>query len=360
MRSRSTVALFVVSIVLSGCGGGQGVGTGAVDAARGARHRSTTASPMPSPAPTPSASPTGSPVPAGRPHGQGGCSIFPADNVWHADVSRLPVHSRSAAWMGSIGRTRPVHPDFGSGRIDGEPFGIPITIVPANPPRTKVTFEYGEDSDRGPYPLPASALIEGGPNADGDRHVILYDPARCRVHELYDARLEADGSWRAGSGAAFDLRSNKLRPAGHTSADAAGLPILAGLVRYDEVAAGRIDHAIRITAPRTRKQYIWPARHQAGASDDPALPPMGARFRLKASVDISRFPRQARVVAEALQRYGAILADNGSAWFLSGTQDARWNNEALGALKGLRGSDFEAVDAGRLMVTSNSGTVRRP
>jgi hypothetical protein len=253
-----------------------------------------------------------------------------------------------------------VHPDFGSGRIDGEPFGIPITMVPANPPRTKVTFEYGEDSDRGPYPLPASARIEGGPNADGDRHVILYDPARCRVHELYDARPEADGSWRAGSGAAFDLRSNKLRPAGHTSADAAGLPILAGLVRYDEVAAGRIDHAIRITAPRTRKQYIWPARHQAGASDDPALPPMGARFRLKASVEISRFPRQARVVAEALQRYGAILADNGSAWFLSGTQDARWNNEALGALKGLRGSDFEAVDAGRLMVTSNSGTVRRP
>jgi hypothetical protein len=275
-------------------------------------------------------------------------------------VSRLPTHSRSAAWIASIGATRNVHPDFGSGQYNGAPFGIPITTVPTNPPKTRVTFEYGEDSDRGPYPLPRDARIEGGPNADGDRHVILYDPARCRVHELFDAHPNADGSWRAGSGAFFDLRSNKLRPAGYTSADAAGLSILAGLVRYDEVAAGRIDHAIRITAPRTRDQYIWPARHKAGASNDPALPPMGARFRLKAGVDISRFPRQARIVAEALKRYGAILADNGSAWYLSGTQDSRWDNDALGALKGLQGSDFEAVDSGRLMVSRDSGAVRRP
>lgn len=352
MRSRLTVVLVVVSIVLSGCGGG-----GRVGVAGGVNLPPTTPAPVTAtPTPTPSATPTATPKPAAQNRGR--CSIFPADNVWHADVSRLPKHSRSTAWVGSMGATRHAHPDFGSGNIDGEPFGIPITTVPANPPRTRVTFEYGEDSDPGPYPLPRNARIEGGPNADGDRHVILYDPARCRVHELYDARPQSDGSWRAGSGAAFDLRSNKLRPAGYTSADAAGLSILAGLIRYEEVAAGRIDHAIRITAPRTRDQYIWPARHRAGASDDPALPPMGARFRLKASVNVSGFPKQARIVAEALKRYGAILADNGSPWFLSGTQDSRWNNDALGALKGLRGSDFEAVDAGGLMVNRDSGAVR--
>jgi hypothetical protein len=341
-------------MVFSGCAGG-GPGA-AVGVAGGADPPPTTSAAAASPSPTPSASPTASASPA---RSKARCTIFPADNVWHADVSRLPRHSRSAAWIGSIGATRNAHPDFGSGRIDGAPFGIPVTTVPASPPRTKVTFEYAEDSDRGPYPLPRNARIEGGANADGDRHVILYDPARCRAHELYDAYPKSDGSWRAGSGAVFDLRSNRLRPAGYTSADAAGLSILGGLIRYEEVAAGRIDHAIRITAPRTRDQYIWPARHNAGASDDPALPPMGARFRLKASVDVSRFPRQARIVAEALKRYGAILADNGSAWYLSGTEDSRWNNDALGALKDLQGSDFEAVDASRLMVSPNSGAVRR-
>jgi hypothetical protein len=190
--------------------------------------------------------------------------------------------------------------------------------------------------------------------------VILLDPAGCKVYELYAARRAGDGSWRAGSGAIFDLRSNALRRSGWTSADAAGLSILAGLVRYEEVAAGRVDHAIRFTAPRTRDSFIWPARHAASDASDAALPPMGARFRLKAGVDTSRFPAPARVIAEALKRYGAILADNGSSWFFSGSEDSRWNNDALNALKTLKGSDFEAVDAGRLMADPNSARCRTP
>jgi hypothetical protein len=288
----------------------------------------------------------------------GACTVFPADNVWRRDVSRLPVHASSAAWVTSVGATRNAHPDFGSGLIDGAPFGIPVTTVSGGQAGVKVTFQYARESDAGPYPIPANALVEGGPNGGGDRHVILYQPDRCRLYELFAAYRNADGSWRAGSGAIFDLRSNRLRTAGWTSADAAGLPVMAGLVRYEEVAAGRIDHAIRLTAPRTRNTYVWPARHAASSSSDAALPPMGARFRLKSSVDISRFPAQARVVAEALKRYGAMLADNGSPWYLSGTQDQRWSNEALRALKSLRGSDFEAVDMSGLMIAADSGACR--
>jgi hypothetical protein len=259
-----------------------------------------------------------------------------------------------------MGAGRNAHPDFGSGLIDGAPFGIPVTAVPAGQARVPVTFEYGDESDPGPYPVPASARIEGGPNADGDRHVIAYDAAACKVWELFDAHPRGDGSWRAGSGAVFDLRSNALRRAGWTSADAAGLSVYAGLVRYEEVAAGRIDHVVRMTANRTQRSYVWPARHFASSATDPALPPMGAWFRLKASVDVSRFPAQARVVAEALKRHGAIIADNGSSWFVSGTQDDRWNNDALNALKSLRGSDFEAVDVSGLMLDPNSGAARKP
>ncbi|MGI5182851.1 hypothetical protein ACQEVZ_42000 [Dactylosporangium sp. CA-152071] len=284
----------------------------------------------------------------------GACTIFPADSVWHADVSRLPVHRDSAAWVGSIGAQAHAHPDFGSGLIDGAPFGIPVTTVGQGQAGVKVSFEYADESDKGPYPIPRNAKVEGGPNADGDRHVIVHDTAACKVYELYAARPNADGSWKAGSGAVFDLRRNDLRKAGWTSADAAGLSILAGLPRADEVAKGRIDHAIRFTAPRTRNAYVWPARHAASSSADANLPPMGARFRLKASVDIAEFPAQARVVAQALKQYGAVLADNGSPWFFSGTQDDRWSNDQLNALKGLKGSDFEAVDAGLLMVDANS------
>ena len=317
------------------------------------------ASPGPVPASAgPSVAGPPPPVPSASPKPAGGCSILPADNVWHADVSRLPVHRQSAAFVASMGAATAVHPDFGAGQIDGAPFGIPVTTVRPDQKRVPVRFDDADESDPGPYPVPADALVEGGRDADGDRHVILYDPAGCRLYELYDAH-PAGTSWRAGSGAVYDLRSNALRRAGDTSADAAGLPILPGLVAYDEVRAGRIDHAIRVTAARTRNAYVWPARHAASSATDPNLPPMGLRLRLRAGVDTSRMPPQARVVADALRRYGVILADNGSSWFLSGTQDDRWDNDALDALKSLRGSDFEAVDTTPLMRSPDSGAVRR-
>jgi len=349
VRRRRLVPLLAVVLVLAGCSSGSGR-----PAARGAEASSGpgVAVVAPPSASGPSASPSGSPSAAA------GCGTFPADNVWHADVSRLPVNPNSAAWVASMGADRGAHPDFGSGTVDGAPFGIPVTAVPAGQAKVPVTFEYGDESDPGPYPIPAKALVEGGPNADGDRHVIAFDSAACKVWELFDAHPLGNGSWRAGSGAVFDLRSNALRRSGWTSADAAGLSVYAGLVRYDEVAAGRIDHVIRMTAARTQKKFVWPARHAASSSTDPALPPMGAWFRLKASVDVSRFPAQARVVAEALKRHGAIIADNGSSWFISGTQDDRWSNDGLNALKSLKGSDFEAVDVSGMMRDPNSGAVR--
>jgi hypothetical protein len=287
----------------------------------------------------------------------GGCPIFPADNVWHADVSRLPVLANSATLVASIGAGSAVHADFGSGTWDGGPIGIPVTTVPAGQPAVPVSFQYRSESDPGPYPVPPTAAVEGGPAATGDRHVIVYDPAHCRDFELFAAR-PGGGGWQAGSGAVFDLRGNALRPAGWTSADAAGLPILAGLVRYDEVAAGRIDHAIRVTVPRSRDAYVWPARHAASSSSDPALPPMGLRLRLRAGVSAAGLPAQARIIAQAMQRYGVIVADNGSPWYLSGAPDQRWSNDALHALGGLHGSDFEAVDAAALMVSAASAQVR--
>ncbi|HZU39721.1 MAG TPA: hypothetical protein VE992_01645, partial [Solirubrobacteraceae bacterium] len=239
----------------------------------------------------------------------------------------------------------PVHPDFGSGLYDGEPIGIPITIVSRRTRRVRVSFTYASESDRGRYPIPRHPLIEGGPRSTGDRHVLLLDRSNCRDYELYSAYPVAGGrSWRAGSGAIFDLRSNRLRPAGWTSADAAGLPILPGLARYDEVARGSIDHALRFTAPCTAPRYVYPARHYASTCSGRWLPPMGLRVRLRASVDISHLPYQARIVAVALKRYGMILADNGSPWFISGAPDRRWNNGALHLLDQLHGSDFEVVN----------------
>ncbi len=305
----------------------------------------------------PAPRPAGTPGRTGVSHPVGGCSIFPADNVWHAKASGLPLDARSAAYVKSIGTTSKVHPDFGSGTYDGAPFGIPITTVPAGQAKVHVTFDYASESDKGPYPIPSGALIEGGAGASGDRHVILLDRSACRAYELFDAH-HTGSIWTAGSGAIFDLRSNALRPKGWTSADAAGLPIISGLVQYDEVESGVITHAIRMTAPRTRSSYVWPARHAASDSSSLSLPPMGQRFRLKASVSISGMPKQARVVAQALKTYGAILADNGSSWYLSGTQDSRWDNDALHALGSLPGSDFEAVDSSGLMVSSSSGATR--
>jgi hypothetical protein len=290
--------------------------------------------------------------------GNSSCPIFPADNIWHADVSHLPVLANSVAYVSSIGTSASVHPDFGAGNYDGGTIGIPVTTVAAGQPGVKVTFYYADESDPGPYPIPANALIEGGPSSSGDRHVILLDRARCRSYELYSAYRNSDGSWRAGSGAIFDLKSNALRARGWTSADAAGLSILAGLVRYDELASGRIDHAIRVTAPTTRNSYVWPATHAASHSSTATLPPMGLRLRLKSTVDTSRLPTQARIVAQAMKTYGVIVADNGSPWFISGEPDNRWNNDALHALGGLTGSDFEAVDVSGLMVSPTSAACR--
>jgi hypothetical protein len=287
------------------------------------------------------------------------CSVFPSDNVWHADVSHLPVHPGSADYIASIGRSAGLKADFGSGEWDGGPIGIPYVVVPGTQRKVPVSFDYDDESDAGPYPIPSKPPIEGGASSDGDRHVLVVDRGACRLYEVYSAYPNGDGSWSAGSGAVYDLRSNRLRPAGWTSADAAGLPILAGLVRYDEVAAGRIDHAIRVTVPRSQSKYIWPARHEAGGGTDPALPPMGLRLRLKASVDISGFSRDARVILQAAKTYGLIVADNGSAWYMSGVPDGRWDNDVLHTLGRIPGSDFEAVDESSLMVTSGSGAVRR-
>jgi hypothetical protein len=273
------------------------------------------------------------------------CPIFPADNPWNQRVDTLPVAKDSAQLIASIGLSDPVHPDFGSGTYGGGPIGIPFAVVSNDTKKVHVSFQYASESDRGPYPLPPNVPIEGGRDASGDRHVIVIDRQTCTDYELFDAHPLGRGKrWRAGSGAIFNLRSDHLRPAGWTSADAAGLPIFPGLARYDEVAKGSIDHALRFTAPQTRAAYVYPARHFASSSHDPALPPMGLRVRLKASVDISRLPRQARIVAQALKRYGMILADNGSPWYISGAPNRRWNNDALHLLDRLTGRDFEVVD----------------
>ena len=267
-----------------------------------------------------------------------GCPVFPASSPWNQRVDDLPVHPRSDAMVQAIGADGAVHPDFGSGRYEGRAIGIPYQVVSKSQRRSKVTFEYASESDRGPYPIPAKPRIEGG----SDRHLLLVQRGTCRLFELFAAE-QRGGRWHAGSGAIFNLRSNRLRPEGWTSADAAGLPILAGLARYDEVARGEIPHALRFTVSRTRDAFVFPARHAASSLTDPDLPAMGQRFRLKATVDVSRMPKQARVVATALQRYGMLVADNGSDWYLSGAPHPRWDNDALRALKALRGSDFEAV-----------------
>ena len=274
------------------------------------------------------------------------CPILPASNPFNQRVDGLPVAANSATLIDSIGADDTAKADFGSGTYDGGPIGIPYKVVKGSQKRVPVSFDYADESDKGPYPIPANVPIEGGRNADGDRHVLLVDRDRCRLYELYDAHPLTGGTrWHAGSGAIFNLRSNKLRPAGWTSADAAGLPILPGLARYGEVAKGSIDHAIRFTARRTRKAYIAPARHFASDDSDPALPPMGLRVRLKRGADLTGLGPQARIVATALQRYGALLADNGSPWFFSGAPDPRWDNDDLQTLRKLTGSDFEVVSA---------------
>jgi hypothetical protein len=279
----------------------------------------------------------------------GGCPVFPASNVWNRPVDRLPVAADSAALIRSIGLDASMHADFGSGLYDGSRIGIPYVVVHGkSTPKSRVRFDYADESDKGPYPIPGGVPIEGQPKTgEGDRHALIVDRDSCRLYELYALRREG-GGWAAGSGATFDLRTNRLRPAGWTSADAAGLPILAGLARYDEVARGTIAHALRFTAESTRRAYVYPARHYASDKTDPTLPPMGLRVRLKASFDTSGFPRQSRVVLAALKRYGMILADNGSPWFVSGAPNAKWSNDDLHSLGRVHGSDFEVVDTSRL------------
>jgi hypothetical protein len=251
----------------------------------------------------------------------------------------------------SIGLDTSVHADFGSGLYDGSRIGIPYVVVHgAETPKSKVSFEYADESDKGPYPIPANVPIEGAPAHanEGDRHALIVDRDSCKLYELY-ALERTSSDWSAGSGAIFDLRSNKLRPAGWTSADAAGLPILPGLARWEgDASTGAIRHALRFTAERTRRAYVYPARHYASSSTDPSLPPMGLRVRLKASVDISKLPRQARIVAQAMKTYGMILADNGSSWYVTGAPSPHWSNDQLHALGTLDGADFEVVDTSKL------------
>ncbi|MBK7474177.1 MAG: hypothetical protein IPI73_29465 [Betaproteobacteria bacterium] len=288
-----------------------------------------------------------------------GCQLYPANNIWNTPIDTAPVHANSAAYINTIGAAVTVHPDFGT-VYDGAPNGIPYTTVPGTQPMVPISFTYAGDSDPGPYPLPPDAPIEGGPASNGDRHVLVIDRDDCVLYEVYAARLQTDGSWRAGSGAKWDLNSNALRPATWTSADAAGLPILAGLVRYDEVVSGAITHALRFTAPQTRNTFVWPGRHQASSLTGAQYPPMGQRFRLKAGVDISGYTPAMQVILRALKKYGMMLADNGSAWYLSGAPDPRWNDDELQTLGQIAGSDFEAVDVSALQVAADSGQAVQP
>lgn len=267
------------------------------------------------------------------------CPLFPNTNVWNKRIDSLPLASNSSTLIATIGRDRYLHPDFGS--YLG--YGIPYNLVGKLTPRRSVRFDYDDESDHVPYPIPSSPKIEAG----SDRHLLMWDTYACRLYELFDARKTSSG-WRAGSGATWDLTSNALRPNGWTSADAAGLPILPGLVRFEEIQAGLIAHAIRFTAPQTRSSHIYPARHDAGAGLSSNLPPMGLRVRLKANFDTSGFSPRMQIILRAMKRYGMILADNGSPWFFSGTSDLRWSDDELNQLKSLRGRNFEAVDTATL------------
>jgi hypothetical protein len=280
----------------------------------------------------------------------GDLAIFPPDNPWNQDIAKLPVHPKSADYIKSIGLDKPLHPDFGT-VWQGAPSGIPFVVVPGDQPKVPIEFEYKDESDPGPYPIPRDAPIEGGPNAskDSDRHVLVLDYHNNKLYELFHA-FPTDRGWRAGSGAIFDLTSNRLRPAGWTSADAAGLPIFPGLVRYDEVVEqGEIRHALRFTCRRTQRGYIAPATHWASTSRDRNLPPMGLRVRLKADYDISGFPKNVQVILTALKKYGMLVADNGGDWFISGAPNLKWNDDELRAIKRVKGSAFEAVETGPLV-----------
>lgn len=288
------------------------------------------------------------------------CAVFPPDNVWNTPIDKLPLDAHSDEYISTIGGTKPLHPDFGAALWKGNAIGIPYVLVSAAQSKVRLTWDYADDSDAGPYPIPPHAPVEGGDMSipDLDHHMLIVDKDACTLYELYNPSQLPDGKWRAMSGAIFDLKSNKLRPAGLTSSDAAGLPIFPGLVRYDEVASKEIRHALRFTVPHTRKEYVWPGRHYASSLTDADFPPMGQRFRLKASYNIAGFPGDVQVILRALKTYGMFLADNGSPWFISGVPDSRWNDSQLHTLSRIHGSDFEAVDEFSLRVDNDSGQVK--
>ena len=280
----------------------------------------------------------------------GGMRLLPADSPWNADISKAPVDPNSAAILERAGLDTPLHPDFGT-EYDGAPIGIPFVVVGKDQPKVPVAFTYADESDPGPYPIPPDAPIEGGPNGDGDRHVLILDRDASMLWELFNAAPDKNGGWTADSGAIWDLRQNQTRPPRWTSADAAGLPILPGLVRYDEVAGtGKIEHALRFTLAKTRRAYLPPASHWASDADDADLPPMGMRVRLRANFDLSGFAPEVQVILKALKSYGMILADNGSNNFISGVPDKRWNDDALHELARVTMKDFEVIEMQGIVV----------
>ncbi len=273
------------------------------------------------------------------------CPVFPANNFWHADVSKLPVNARSDQWLSHMSPGTRLHPDFGPSYGDGPvDYGIPITVVGGKHNKVHVQFSYASESDTRHYPLGGDTKIEGGRSSDGDRHAIVVNKKSCRLYETFATRQTSDGKWHAGSGASWKLTKNKLRPQGWTSADAAGLPILPGLLRFGEVRKGNVDHAIRFTTDVTDRRHVWPARHDAGSVSNQAYPPMGARFRLKAGYSLAALRPDTQAVLRAMKTYGLMLADNGSAWYITGVPDTRWNDSDLHLINGITGADFEAVD----------------
>jgi hypothetical protein len=308
-----------------------------------------------------------SPDPTSRPWADGaaalarpvaGCPVFPKNNYWNADISDLPKHARSDAWLRHMSPRSKLHPDFGRAfGAQSVPYGIPVTVVGGGHRRVNVAFTYSRESDKVRYPFGSDTKIEGGRRSDGDRHAIVVDKSRCRLYETWNTR-KRDGRWHAGSGAVWNLDSNALRHDGWTSADAAGLPILPGLLRWNEVRKGKVDHAIRFTTDVTDRRYVWPARHQAGSVSNRRYPPMGARFRLKASHDLSQYGARTRVVLRAMKQYGLVLADNGSPWYFQGEASSKWPNKLISELKQVPARAFVAVDTSSMMVDPDSARVR--
>ncbi|MFY9234020.1 MAG: hypothetical protein WAO58_06105 [Fimbriimonadaceae bacterium] len=340
---KTHLATFAILVAMIGCGGGSISRTDPAASNGGVQDGG------PGSLISPGGSSTGGTPDLGPNADLNGARPFPDNNPWNKPIDAEPIDPNSETLIASIGLNGQFHPDFGA-NWDGGPFGIPYIVVPGDQARVGMTFDYWDESDPGPYPFPPDAPIEGGADSDGDRHVLVIDRDDWKLYETWSSYPQEDGSWQCGSGAVFDMKSNALRQEGWTSADAAGLPIFPGLVRYDEVVLrGEIRHALRFTASQTRRAYTYPARHWASSDDSPSRPPMGMRVRLKAGFDISSFPPSAQVILRALKKYGMMLADNGGNWYISGAPDPRWDDDELNTLKQLRGRDFEVVRMGQIV-----------